>query len=103
MSHAGIIDEIARRLHAAAPDAELVLFGSHARGDERENSDVDILVIRPTVENAAADAVTLRRELRGLGVPIDVVVMDRATVEAWRDVAGAFAHHALTEGRVLAA
>lgn len=98
-----IVDEITRRLRSAAPDAELVLFGSHARGDADANSDIDILVIRPVVENAAAEAVGLRRRLRGLGVPIDIVVMDRGTVEEWRDVVGAFAHNALAEGRVLAA
>jgi predicted nucleotidyltransferase len=39
------IAEAARCLHAAEPEAAIVLFGSQARGEARAGSDVDFLVV----------------------------------------------------------
>jgi hypothetical protein len=41
----------------------------------RPDSDLDFLVIEPTVEHRGQEAIGLRRELRGLGVTADVVVV----------------------------
>jgi len=77
MTSAQVIDEIRSRLSRVAPaNSRVVLFGSHAREQVRDDSDYDVLVIEPDVENVATEAVRLRRELRDLGVPIDVVVID---------------------------
>jgi predicted nucleotidyltransferase len=94
--------EVARLIVAAAPGAEVVLFGSHARGDAGARSDVDLLVIQEHVENPAAESVRLRRELREMRLPVDLVVMSRRDVDEWRHVHGSFARRALAEGRVVA-
>ncbi len=94
-----MILEAARRLVAAAPGSEVVLFGSHARGDAHGRSDLDLLVISPQVENTTAESVRLRRELRGMGLAVDLVVMRRRDVEGWRDARGSFVRAALSEGR----
>jgi predicted nucleotidyltransferase len=97
-----LIAEAGRRLAAAAPDAEVILFGSHARGDATEHSDLDLLVIEPEVANEAEESVRLRRELRGLRTPFDVIVVSRPYAEEWREVRGGMIHAALAEGKVLA-
>jgi predicted nucleotidyltransferase len=97
-----LIDEAARRLHRAAPGSEVILFGSYARGDAGEHSDLDFLVIEPEVGNWGEESVRLRRELRGLRVAVDVIVVGRADAERWRDAAGHVVHAAFNEGRVLA-
>jgi len=37
--------EVRNRVHALAPDARIILYGSRARGDAREDSDWDFLVL----------------------------------------------------------
>lgn len=86
---------------AAGASAEVILFGSHARGDAGPNSDLDFLVIEPLVENELDEAVRLRRSLRGLLVPADVIVMSRERADARASVAGTLVHAALAEGRVM--
>ena len=43
--------EAVRRLVEAAHPRQIILFGSHARGDAREDSDVDLMLIEDHVEN----------------------------------------------------
>ncbi len=89
-------------LAKAAPDAEqILLFGSHARGGANSESDLDFLVIEPTVENRAREMVRLRRALRPLRVPVDVLVYSRAEVDHWGHQPGTALYWALREGRVV--
>ena len=95
------IEEAARRLSAAAPGARIVLFGSHARGEADDGSDLDLLVIEPVVRDPAAESVRLHRTLRDLGVPADVIVVDEDLARRRSKVAGTTVERALREGRVL--
>lgn len=97
-----LIAEAGRRLAAAAPDSQVILFGSHARGEAGRHSDVDFLVVEPEVTNEAEESVRLHRTLRDLRVPADVIVVSREYADRWREVRGGLVHAALSQGRVLA-
>ncbi|HVD86057.1 MAG TPA: nucleotidyltransferase domain-containing protein [Solirubrobacterales bacterium] len=102
MTEEALIEEAGRRLSAAAPEADVILFGSRARGESRPDSDLDLLVIEPDFERRGEEYGRLRRELRGLDVAIDLVVYRKREAEQWGDVPGSFLHRVLGEGRVLA-
>jgi predicted nucleotidyltransferase len=97
-----LIGEVARRLAAAASGAKVILFGSRARGDQRPNSDLDLLVIEPVdVDKPRAESARLRRELRGLGVGLDLLVVSAEHAEDWGHFEGSLPNEALSEGQVL--
>jgi predicted nucleotidyltransferase len=97
-----LVDEIGRRLAKAAPPrSRIVLFGSRARGEAGAHSDVDVLVIEPSVDDPVREAVRLRRTLRGLGVPIDVAVFGQEDARRRAAVRGTVVERALREGRIL--
>lgn len=97
-----VLAAVVATLAKAAPDAEqILLFGSHARGETDAGSDLDFLVIESTVENRAHEMVRLRRALRPLRVPVDVLVYSRAEVNQWGHQPGTALYWALREGRVV--
>lgn len=102
MTEEALIKEAGRRLVGAAPDADVILFGSRARGESRPDSDLDLLVIEPDFERRGEEYGRLRRELRGLDVAIDLVVYRKREAEQWGNVPGSFLHRVIGEGRVLA-
>ncbi len=102
VNKAAVIEEAARRLASAAHSpARVILFGSHARGEAGEDSDVDFLVIEPDVDDWMAESVRLRRVLRGLPAAFDVLVVHNHYAEEWKHVYGTVVHAALEEGRVV--
>jgi predicted nucleotidyltransferase len=97
-----MIEEVGRRLRQATPaQSRIVLFGSRARLEQRAGSDIDVLVIEPSVSDPIRESVRLRRLLRGLGVPIDVLVVEEAEATRRSAVRGTVVERAFREGRVL--
>ncbi len=96
------IERAAQKLaETAGSPVRVILFGSHARDQARQGSDLDFLVIEPNVPDRHAEMVRLRSALHDLRRPIDVLVYSDAQVEEWGDAPGTALHAALTEGRVL--
>lgn len=102
MTDETLIAEAGRRLAKAAPDSDIIVFGSRARGEAHADSDLDLLVIEPEFRLRGKEYARLRRELRGLDVAVDLLVYRRSEAEKWRDVPGTFLYDVLREGRVLA-
>jgi predicted nucleotidyltransferase len=95
------ISEAVKLLQGAAPaGSEIILFGSHARGDAGPDSDLDFLVIEPKVTSKRDEMVRLRDALRPLRVPADVLVTSRAVFEDWRDTPNNVLFEAWNEGQL---
>lgn len=78
----------------------LSLFGSYARGDARDDRDLELLVVEPEVNDAAAEMVRLSSPLGYALIPADVVVMSRSTFERQRAVPNTLGYRAAQEGGV---
>jgi predicted nucleotidyltransferase len=100
---ADVIKQAGRILaDAAASPAKVLVFGSHARGDASDASDLDFLVIERDVTNRAEEMVRLRDALPSLGVAVDVIVVSQEQADKWARVKGTLVRTALDEGRVVA-
>ena len=93
------IEAAVRILFEATRPARIVLFGSYARGDAGADSDLDFLVIEPRVEDRAREMVRLRRLLRPLRIPADILVYSSEEVARWGDQPGTALYWALREAK----
>ena len=41
----GILFQITQRIRSVEPDARIILYGSYARGEEKKDSDIDLLIL----------------------------------------------------------
>jgi len=85
----------------AAHPLKIILFGSYAQGKPTEDSDVDLLVIERKLHNKLDEMVRLRRLLRPLRIPVDVLVYSEDEVREWGHLPGTTLYWALHEGKVL--
>jgi len=93
---------VAILLDAAPPGSQVILFGSYARGNAREQSDLDFLVVEPKLSDRRGETVRLRSLLRPLRLAVDVLVVSRASFDAWKDVPNNVIYEAAREGRTYA-
>lgn len=96
-----VIEEAVRRLVEAADPVKVILFGSYARGEVTRHSDLDFLVILPTIESKYLEMVRLRRAIGSVGLPVDVLVYSVKEIEERGHLLGTTLHHALREGRLV--
>ncbi|TWB87607.1 hypothetical protein FB106_12120 [Synechococcus sp. Ace-Pa] len=95
------IAEAVRRLVAAAAPTRLIAFGSAAAGDLSVANVLDLLVVEAQVADRYQEMLRLRRVLRGLLMPIDLIVTSQALYDSRAQVPGTVEFAARTQGRVL--
>jgi len=95
------LPEITRRIVRTSNPDKIILFGSYARGSFDTDSDMDLLIVVPNVEHTRQESLRVRRALRGLLVPVDIVIATPEQINRLGNVAGLVYHSALSEGKVL--
>lgn len=100
-----LLADMTRAIVAAVRPTQIVVFGSHARGDATADSDVDLLVVEAEpfgpARSRRAELRRIRRALSPFRVPKDVLVYSRAEVERWKGSSNHVIRTALREGQVL--
>lgn len=91
------LDKVVERLRDAAPQATIILFGSHARGDAGERSDLDVLVVEWAVESRWQEIVRLDDAVTDLGVAVDVLVISQDTFDELADTPPTVINEAVNE------
>lgn len=78
-----LIKTIAERLKKHYGAKEVILFGSYARGEESEDSDIDLLIISNTKESFFDRMASVRRLIRDLrkGIPVSPIVLTPEEIE----------------------
>ena len=96
------IQAIAQLIVERFDPEQVILFGSHARGEVGEHSDVDLLVVlrgdagQPRRGNPIRRAIAERFVL-----PVDVIIRSPEALSEQRNDPYSFIHKALEEGEVL--
>jgi len=97
-----LLHEITQRLVAELKPEKVILFGSHAWGKPTDDSDLDLLVIVPeSNEPPTKRATRAYRSLRGVMVPMDILVHTHAEVQRHSRVYASLISEILERGKVL--
>ena len=80
---------------------QVFLFGSAARGNLHENSDIDLLVVVPNGMHRRKTAQSIYRKMVGAELGADIVVVTEEDIEKYRNTEGMVIREALAEGRLV--
>ena len=95
------IKRMVKRIVASFEPTQIILFGSHARGDADPDSDVDLLVVMPVEGSKREKQLEVRKALGCLGIPVDIILCRPEDFEWRKDYVGTIEYPAWREGRVL--
>ena len=95
------IQQAVARLVAAANPSKVILFGSYARGDATEDSDLNLMVIEQEVVNQFDEMVRLRNAMGDMPVGVDLLVYSDREASRRSQVPGTLLYWAFKEGRVM--
>lgn len=102
MIPADALDEVVHRIVQAVHPEQILLFGSQAWGQPNEESDIDLLVvIGASSDPGYRRAREVYRSLRGIRLPIEVVVRTRDEMIHAARVPTSLERQALDQGRLL--
>lgn len=101
-TQASRLESLVDIIRQTADPERIILFGSRAKDTGHAGSDYDFLVVVSHVDNERQVSRRIYRALleHGVDVPVDVVVVDRATLERRHDTPGMVYREALAEGEV---
>jgi len=95
------INDIVIRIVDNIQPQKVILFGSYAYGKPDENSDIDLLVIKDTDVPANRRGREIRKHLRGLCIPMDILVYTQNEIDEWKDTRTAFITQVVEKGKIL--
>jgi len=95
------IQQITNRIVDVYQPEKIILFGSYANGTARENSDLDLLIVKDTEELPVDRAALLRKAMRDLVMPMDILVYTPQEIEENRKSKFTFIYQVLKTGKLL--
>ena len=97
-----LLDQIKDIIVSSINPQKIILFGSHAYGNPRKGSDIDILVVVDQLDGSRRGMrIKIRRLLRKYLIAKDIIVATVKDLEEWKNVPQAFLTQIIEEGRVL--
>jgi len=96
------IEEAVRKIISVGRPRRVILFGSAASGKIDRNSDADFLVVTSEeVPSPRRESVRIRRALRGLFMPMDILVVSEKRLQELANQPGLIYREALRYGKVV--
>ncbi|MBN1536946.1 MAG: nucleotidyltransferase domain-containing protein [Anaerolineales bacterium] len=96
-----LVQEVIRRILTVVNPRKVILFGSGARQQVTPDSDLDFLVIVRGPAHRRELAQKIYRNLHGVEVPVDIVVVTEEDISKYGETPGLIFKPALSEGQVL--
>jgi len=95
------IDHVVSRIVEFYEPEMVILFGSYASGNAKEGSDLDLMLVKQTNEDPINRAAGIRKALKDLFIPMDILVYTPAEIEKDKERKFTFIHDVLKSGKVI--
>ncbi|MCX6150427.1 MAG: nucleotidyltransferase domain-containing protein [Ignavibacteriales bacterium] len=99
------LKNIVEDIVSEAKPEKIILFGSFARGEENENSDIDLLIIEKSPfskkRSRRKEIQRIREKLSKYKISKDILIYDEKEFEFWKDSLNHIIGSSLRNGKIL--
>ena len=96
------VGKIINKIVEVSKPRKVVLFGSYVAGKMGKNSDLDILVVSgEEIDNPRKESIRIRRELKGIGIPMDILVVTESRLKVFGKAPGLIYREVMDRGKVV--
>jgi len=95
------INEIASRIATRFNPDKIILFGSYATGNQKEDSDLDLLIIQETDLPPLQRGFDIRMSLIGTMIPFDILIYTKLEFEQESGNRFSFLSSAIKNSKIL--
>ncbi len=96
------IDAAVQRIVQASQPSQVIMFGSAVNSATRPPRDLDLLVVtKDELIHPRHESVRLRRALKGISMPVDILVISARRLREVADHPGLVYREALRHGKVV--
>jgi len=97
------IDKIIPIIVSLASPDQIILFGSYARGDNNDKSDIDLLIVKKSLEKGREISGSIYKAFleNEIGVPVDLLTVDYNRYNELNNEIGYIYKTIKEEGKVL--
>lgn len=95
------LDAVVERIVSGYAPERIIVFGSHASGEAREGSDVDLLIVKETDQRPLERRLAVERLLADREVPLDLFVYTPVEVRRLHAAGSPLIEEIVENGRVL--
>ncbi len=95
------INEIVYRIASKFNPERIILFGSYANGTQKEDSDIDLLIIQETDLPPQKRGFEIRMSLIGSMMPFDILIYTKSEYEQEKENRFSFLNSAIKNAKVL--
>lgn len=95
------IKSAVKLLADASQPLKIILFGSQARHEAKEDSDIDLMVVVDDIKDREAETTRLYRTLWENKIYADVVLVSQEHFDYWKDTTNHICNEALRDGQVV--
>ncbi|MHB1474475.1 MAG: nucleotidyltransferase domain-containing protein, partial [Dermatophilaceae bacterium] len=96
-----LLPTIRRRLVSRFQPERIIVFGSQARGDAKQGSDLDLLVVVSNAIDLRSTTRDMYQVLDDLPIAKDIVVATEADIDRFGNLVGTILRPALSEGIII--
>lgn len=104
MKNSQISAEIKGVISAYLDDADVMLFGSRAKGSHTDDSDYDILIVTDTTflpDQKIPIRTSIRKELLKIGIRSDILIQSKSEIRKKRNLPGHFIRNIMKDSIML--
>jgi predicted nucleotidyltransferase len=96
------VQAVVKKIIEISSPQKLILFGSYIRGEIHRDSDLDVMVVTDDgIDDVRKESVRIRRALKGLRMPMDILVIRESMLRELADKPGMIYREAIRHGEVV--